>query len=288
MWACGPGSRLHVAVNGEVQSRRLTPKHDNCATVSVTGLRADANYGVSSWTTDGAAPGPTPTAIRRIRTAPPAGQTARVHFGFGGDVAGQNVCRHAREGFVLIEKIARRPLDFFIGLGDMIYADERCHSRSLYGEPQVDAGFEPSNRLVDFWAHWHYARADPHLTTLLQRRPYVAVWDDHEVINDVDRTSPALPVGLRAFRHQNPVPDSLHRRLRYGRHVELIVLDTRQHRDAKGAEDRGDKSMLGETQRQWLLDALASDATWKIIVSSVPLSIPTGWPASDGRDGWAN
>jgi alkaline phosphatase D len=32
----------------------------------------------------------------------------------------------------------------------------------------------------------------------------------------------------------------------------------------------------------------ASDTTWKVIVSSVPMSIPTGFPPTNGRDGWAN
>ena len=47
--------------------------------------------------------------------------------------------------------------------------------------------------------------------------------------------------------------------------------------------------MLGHEQLEWLKDGLArSDATWKVIVSSVPMSIPTGFPATGGRDGWAN
>jgi alkaline phosphatase D len=32
----------------------------------------------------------------------------------------------------------------------------------------------------------------------------------------------------------------------------------------------------------------ASDAVWKVVVSSVPMSIPTGFPPTNGRDGWAN
>lgn len=41
--------------------------------------------------------------------------------------------------------------------------------------------------------------------------------------------------------------------------------------------------MLGAAQRHWLLDAAAaSDATWKLVVSSVPLGIFTGGRAADG------
>ena len=69
------------------------------------------------------------------------------------------------------------------------------------------------------------------------------------------------------------------------------MLDTRQYRDANIADDSADrpKTMLGREQLTWLKESLAaSDATWKVIVSSVPMSIPTGFPASGGRDGWAN
>lgn len=47
--------------------------------------------------------------------------------------------------------------------------------------------------------------------------------------------------------------------------------------------------MLGDEQLAWLKASLAaSTATWKVVVSSVPMSIPTGFPPTNGRDGWAN
>jgi alkaline phosphatase D len=43
--------------------------------------------------------------------------------------------------------------------------------------------------------------------------------------------------------------------------------------------------MLGAAQRAWLVEGLAaSDARWRVVVSSVPLSLPTGRGA---RDSWA-
>jgi alkaline phosphatase D len=44
--------------------------------------------------------------------------------------------------------------------------------------------------------------------------------------------------------------------------------------------------MLGAAQRRWLIDGLsASTAVWKVMVSSVPLSVPTGGRA---HDSWSN
>lgn len=48
------------------------------------------------------------------------------------------------------------------------------------------------------------------------------------------------------------------------------------------------KTMLGIEQKMWLKTAIKmSTAPWKIIQSSVPISIPTG-SIEYGRDGWSN
>jgi alkaline phosphatase D len=132
--------------------------------------------------------------------------------------------------------------------------------------------------------------------------------DDHEVVNDFGPLTDApitppytgvhlLPIGLDAFLDFTPISATpaaqgrLYRSLRWGSHLELFVLDTRQYRDANFAPDSAvqPKTMLGGQQLAWLKGGLASsDATWKVIVSSVPMSIPTGFPPTNGRDGWAN
>ena len=50
------------------------------------------------------------------------------------------------------------------------------------------------------------------------------------------------------------------------------------------------KTMLGSEQLQWLKQKLlTSSATWKVLSSDVPISVPTGSNASIlGRDGWAS
>ena len=248
-----------------------------------------------------------PAVTGSFRTAPDASDEAAVRVAFGGDVAGQNVCRDAGEGFPIADTIRQWKPDVFVGLGDMIYADNACEPVGRYGNAQLPGGFGPAADLAGFWAHWRYNRADPALQRLLSSAAYVGVWDDHEVVNDAgplhDPLPPSaagvhlLPVGLDSFVDYTPIavaentPKRLYRSLRWGQHLELFVLDTRQYRDANGAEDSATrpKTMLGREQLTWLNERLAaSDATWKVVVSSVPISIPTGFPAANGRDGWAN
>ena len=243
-----------------------------------------------------------------FRTAPASGDAAPVRLAFGGDVAGQNVCRDTAEGFPIMGTIRAKRPDVFVGLGDMIYADNGCSSPGRFGNAQVP-GPGPAADLATYWAHWRYNRADWASQRLLESTSYVGVWDDHEVVddfgplNDTRSTPPytpgvhLLPIGLEAFLDYIPIaiapntPKRLYRSLRWGKHVELFVLDNRQYRDANAATDSPDrpKTMLGREQLTWLKESLAaSDATWKVIVSSVPMSIPTGFPATAPRDGWAN
>lgn len=289
-------------------------ERDFTAQQRVDGLHPATDYTVRIRGATGA------IATGRFRTAPSSDARAPIRIVWGGDVAGQNVCRDAVAGFPAIEAVARYAPDVFIGLGDMIYADNICEPLGRYGNAQVPGGFGPAADRAGYWAHWRYAREEAGLARLLSSTAYVPVWDDHEVVNDFGpqqdmRMQPPysagvhlMPIGLQAFLDYNPAssdssetPDRLYRTLRFGRHVELFILDTRQYRDANATPDPGpappddvgevdrDKSMLGREQLTWLERRLAaSDATWKIVVSSVPLGLPTGSAAGvRGRDGWA-
>jgi alkaline phosphatase D len=270
---------------------------DYTGQVVLTGLKPDTDYRYRVGSVRGS-----------FETAPDADDAEDLRLAFGGDVAGQNVCRDTREGFPIFETIRARRPDVFVGLGDMIYADDVCDPIGRYGNAQVPGPGQAAD-LATFWAHWRYNRADDVSQRLLASTSYVGVWDDHEVVNDFGplsdtRSTPPytpgvhlLPIGLEAFLDYTPIaiapntPKRLYRSLRWGKHVELFVLDTRQYRDANLAADSPDrpKTMLGREQLTWLKESLAaSDATWKVIVSSVPMSIPTGFPVSGGRDGWAN
>jgi alkaline phosphatase D len=302
--------RLSGGSHRPVDRLQVRATDDYTAVVALEGLRPATDYAYRVWFSGGerGSSGRGPAVEGSFRTAPAADDAAAVRIAFGGDVAGQNVCRDEREGFPAMEAIRGLGPDVFVGLGDMIYADNACDARGRYGNAQV-TGPGPAVDLPGFWAHWRYSRADRPAQQLLLGSSYVAVWDDHEVVNDFGPLTDAptappytgahlLPLGLDAFLDYNPIasareetPKRLYRALRWGSHLELFVLDTRQYRDANSALDSATqpKTMLGREQLTWLKERLVrSDATWKVIVSSVPMSIPTGFPAANGRDGWAN
>lgn len=113
-----------------------------------------------------------------------------------------------------------------------------------------------------------------------------AVWDDHAVANNFDRTHPRLPAGRQAFLEYWPIrpvptePARLYRSFRWGRLVEIFILDTRQYRSAASERESAGKTMLGVAQKEWLKRELQrSDAVFKVIATSVPLKYhgPDSW-----------
>jgi alkaline phosphatase D len=305
---------LHVSVSGakgeEHAQQWVSEAHDYAGTVVVKNLLPNTEYSYTVWFASDERwepPAAALTATGRFRTAPDRSVPRAVTFGFSGDLGGINVCRDAQESYPIFQTVDPAALDFFVGLGDMIYSDLKCDTKGVYGNAQIPAPVAESATLRAYWAHWKYNREDDGLRRLLAGTDYYAVWDDHEVVNDWSPSnawrgySPyvigasLVPLGRQALFDENPIernassPDRLYRSFRWGHHLELVLLDTRSYRDDNALPDLEEhpKTMLGADQRAWFEDIVThSDATWKVVVSSVPLSIPTGHGKI--RDGWAN
>ena len=219
-------------------------------------------------------------------TAPAPTEPGRVRFLWSGDLGGAGLCRPAHGGFTIFPTMLRHPADFFVFVGDTVYTDVPCKAEAAPG------GDFRAFTLPQYRARHRHNREDAGLQTLLQRMSVYAIWDDHEVRNDfAGSVEPLMPIGRQAFLDYWPIvppheePERLYRRVRWGRLLELFILDTRQYRSDNRQPDGPGKTMLGAAQRRWLLDAVTSStATWKVVVSSVTLSVPTGRP--ERRDGW--
>jgi alkaline phosphatase D len=168
--------------------------------------------------------------------------------------------------------------------------------------------------------HWKYNRNDTYFKEFLSNVSMYSQWDDHEIINDFGSKWPywnlfsidregypnIVKEGTNAFLYYSPLEidkntsndtanvrdGHIYRSFNWGKNLDLLIIDARSYRSQNHITDTPDnnKTMLGEEQLQWLKQELSnSNATWKVISSDVPISIPTGSNASIlGRDGWAN
>lgn len=239
----------------------------------------------------------------QFTTAPAATTAAPLNFVFGACLGGQNYCRDKETGWVIFDQMAATQPDFFMITGDSIYVDTACD-----GEQNVPGAEGPFHDLAGYRTRYRYHLEDPHYADFLAETPVYVTWDDHELLNDFGGpqlnaiNANLLAAGTQAYFEYWPLPGSaeepnrIYRQVRYGAHADFFILDTRSYRDPNVNWDPhprtlAPKTMLGAEQFAWLQAGLAaSDATWKFIVTSVPLAYPTGFPQPevDGRDGWAN
>jgi alkaline phosphatase D len=190
--------------------------------------------------------------ICQFVTAPSKDVLAPVTFVIGGDT------RHNFRPFSIMEFMWAAQPDFFVYLGDTIYADKGSTAMTL----------------SDYWGKYAENR-DGFAQRLFATTPLFVMWDDHEVDSDFTMTHPRLPIGRQAFMDYWPIrrsrqdPYRLYRSFKWGKGVEVFLLDCRQYRNPQT------KTMLGLEQKQWLLQQLAaSSAMFKFIVSTVPFSDP--------------
>ncbi len=224
-------------------------------------------------------------------TLPDVKSHGPVTFAWSGDLGGQGRCRRGAAGYPIFDVMRAQQLDFFLFLGDTIYGDDVCPSPP--NEPGADFR---ATTLAEYRARHRDQRMAEALQRFLGSVPVYMIWDDHEVRNNFagpfDRQ---MPAGRQAVREYWPVrvvsddPHRLYRTVRAGADLEVFILDTRQYRSRNADQDGPAKTMLGERQLQWLLSGLSeSTATWKVIVTTVPLSISKGGGAGvPGNDGWA-
>src|SRR5437773_3622485 len=172
------------------------------------------------------------TVAGEFVTAPAADGRARVRFLWSGDLGGGGFCRPMDGGYRIFRTMALTRPDFFLFVGDTIYADIKCD------RPGVVPGADfVATRLDQYRARHRYQREDPALQELLRATSVDAIWDDHEVRNDFSGpTEPLMPTGRRAFLEYWPIvppddePTRLYRQFRWGRLLAVLILDTRQHR----------------------------------------------------------
>jgi alkaline phosphatase D len=297
-------------------SARAAAATDYAAAASLGRLRPGTRYFYRAWFSDRSK-----GESGSFRTAPSKDRSAPVRFVFGGDVGGGRYCRHRLWGLPAFFYMTVVKPDFFVALGDMIYADESCPATGPNGWENIPADFpvvdDPGvdwndrDRVREVYRrHWRYFRADRHVQYLLGRTALYSIWDDHEVINDfggswaywnaeserrggyrnlVDAGRDAL-FAYGGIRRRAKDPNRIHRSFRWGKNLHLVLTDARSYRSRNDQPDRADrpKTMLGRPQLAWLKETLhRSRATWKVVACDVPLSVPTG-NTTLGRDSWAN
>jgi alkaline phosphatase D len=249
---------------------------------------------------------------------PPAGESD-VRFVWSGDTAGQGWGINPDFGGMKIYEVMRQVEPaFFIHSGDTIYADgpiaaeQATPDGGVWRNVTTEAKSKVAETLSEFRGNYAYNLMDENVRAFNASVPMFAQWDDHETTNnwypeedlaqdptktDYKVTSAALlgARAARAFQDYMPVrwggtgDPFLYNSFQYGPHLEVFRIDMRSFRGPNTAnrqEQEGPETMfLGVEQIRWLKRALlASDATWKVIASDMPI----GLLVRDGDEAFEN
>lgn len=263
---------------------------DNTAKLRLGNLKPGTDYRYRVWALEGKGAAelydpPEAATTGRFRTAPSPTVDDSISFVWTGDTYGQG----RAPPYQVPRQMEHLDPDFFLYLGDTIYADNETPALPD-GDPQT---------VDDYRAKYKEVRElGTNLRKFLQTTSVVPIWDDHEVRNDWGGTDePLLPAARQAFFEYWPLDEHpavtgddenrLYRSFRWGKALELFVLDARQYRDDNTMPDGPEKTMLGEDQKEWLKSGLAeTDATFAVVASGVSITSPSSAP--DARDSWVD
>jgi alkaline phosphatase D len=192
-----------------------------------------------------------------FRTAPAATANATIRFGWSGDADAQKAQGASQPffgNFGVYGAMARENNNFNLNFGDTIYSDTEV------GATIANGVFRPAApTALSVAAKWQKYRQNLANTNLQRLRNSAAIynhWDDHEFVNDYSRFEtltasdasgntinvpggPLYAPSVAAFRTYMPVTYSarngIYRTVRWGKNLELFLLDERSFRSAKAA-----------------------------------------------------
>ncbi len=309
-----PGSagvaRFEIADNPDFEKSRTTdwikasPDYDYIVKVKVTGLRPSTRYYyrlLYGPEQDKTAKGRTCSfqtlggkdAVQQTKFAVVTGMNYFFfHEGpYRPEGAYQGDDKHL--GYPGLEAIRQLKPDFFVGTGDNVYFDHPAKSERSDKWTGI-AWSDRAKTEAEMRRKYHEQFIQPRYIALFADVPTYWEVDDHDYrYNDCDNTGNKMPtpeMGRRNFREQLPVVDPgdsaelTYATFRVSRDLQIWLVEARCYRSPNKMPDGPDKTIWGQTQKQWLKDTLlASDATFKILISPTPLVGPDDSSKTDNH-----
>lgn len=128
---------------------------------------------------------------------------------------------------------------------------------------------------------WHAMNSWPSLLNFFTKTPLYQQKDDHDLLRD-DAGPHSIPLGdltyedgLSIWREQVPIIETPYRTFRWGKDLQIWVVENREFRSDYKSADGKDKTIWGKEQISWFKNTVeASYASFKILVSPTPIVGP--------------
>ena len=202
----------------------------------------------------------------RFETAPPPDRYADITFTVLSCSAFRDLDHD--DGFHIFPAMAALRPKFYVHTGDNVY---------------YDSDTVPVRGVHLARHHWHRMHSLPRHVAFHAQTPGYWEKDDHDTLqNDCwpgGSNAIVAPLtfaqGLSIFREQVPMGERTYRTVRWGKGLQIWLVEGRDFRSPNTMKDGPDKTIWGKQQKQWLFETLAaSDADFKVLISPTPIVGP--------------
>jgi alkaline phosphatase D len=199
----------------------------------------------------------------KFKTAPSADLAAEVNFIVTTGTSYGDV--DSETGYKFYPSSIKLDPDFFVHTGDIIYYDGMGKTTGL--------------------ARWHWDRMYSYPNNIEYHRqvPSYFIKDDHDTwMNDcypgqVTRFMGEFTYeqGTQIFLDEVPMGGRTYRTYRWGKDLQIWLVEGRDYRSPNPMPDGPDKTIWGKEQMEWLKSTVEkSDATFKVLISPTPIVGP--------------
>ena len=171
----------------------------------------------------------------------------------------------SKTGYKLYQNSLKLDPEFFVHTGDIVYYDGYAKNIEL--------------------ARWHWERqySYPNNINFHKQVASYFIKDDHDTwVNDCypDRVTRFMgdftfEQGLKVFLEQVPMGNKTYRTIRWGKDLQIWLVEGRDYRSPNPMPDGPRKSIWGKEQLEWFISTVhSSDATYKVLISPTPIVGP--------------
>ncbi len=222
----------------------------------------------------------TRSPLGSFKTAPAADDPEKVWFTISS--CQMYYHRDQRDGFSIypaMMRIFKSLPDFMVRTGDAVYYDRD----------------NPRAKTIELCRlHWQRMYSLPLLKEFHYNVPCYWMKDDHDTFFDDCWRGYEAPWiapltfedGERVFIEQTPAPlgGKGYRTVRWGKNLQIWMLEGRSFRSSNDLPDGPDKTIWGQEQKAWLKQTLlASDATFKVVINPTAIVGPDNVDQQDNH-----
>jgi len=199
----------------------------------------------------------------KFKTAPAPDQESPINFIVTTGTSYPDV--DSEDGYKFYASSLKLDPEFFVHTGDIVYYDRAGKTAEL--------------------ARWHWDRMYSYPNNIEYHRQVASYFikDDHDTW--MDDAYPGKETrfmgeftweqGLKIFPEEVPMGELTYRTVRWGKDLQIWLVEGRDYRSQNIMEDGPEKSIWGKEQMEWFKSTVeASDATYRILISPTPVVGP--------------